>query len=83
MMDLAERGACREYTPPRDDEYHVLVGSIRGHTKIGPVREVRVPSRGLSSPEESINMWKKFTENKENLCITKRWQPVPARINQV
>ena len=27
---------------PRDDEDSVLVGWIRGHTKIGPVREVRV-----------------------------------------
>ena len=47
----------------RDDGYSIPEGWIRGHTKIGPVREVRVtnhleqcgietdPSRGLSSPE--------------------------------
>ena len=34
--------ACSEYTLLRDDGYSVLVGWIRGHTKIGPVREVRV-----------------------------------------
>ena len=35
-------GARRGYTLPRDDEYSVPEGWIGGHTKIGPVLEVRV-----------------------------------------
>ena len=35
-------GSCREYTLPRDDQDSELSGWIRGHTKIGPVRQVRV-----------------------------------------
>ena len=45
MMDLAEVLEYAENTQPRDDEFSVPVGWIRGHVKIGPVREVRVTHR--------------------------------------
>ena len=32
--------ACREYTPPRDEESSLAKGWIQGNTKIGPVLEV-------------------------------------------
>ena len=35
-------GSCREQTLPLDHQDSKLVGWIRGHTRIGPVREVRV-----------------------------------------
>ena len=42
-MVLEEKtGSCREYTVPRDDQDSEPVGWIRGHTKIGPVLQVRV-----------------------------------------
>ena len=45
MMDLTEvHETCREYTRPREDDNSISVGWIQGHTKIGPVREVRVTS---------------------------------------
>ena len=38
------KGSCRECTLPRDDQDSSQpIGWIRGHTKIGPVRQVRVP----------------------------------------
>ena len=43
MMDSATVLEHTEsYTPPRDDEYSSPVGWIRGHTKIGPLRQVKV-----------------------------------------
>ena len=36
------KGSCREYTLPRSDESHHVRGWIRGHTKIGPVLDVKV-----------------------------------------
>ena len=43
MMDLAEvLDNADSITPPRDHGYSVPVGWIRGHTKIGPVRQVKV-----------------------------------------
>ena len=35
-------GSCSEYTLHHDDQDSELIGSIRGHTKIGAVRQVRV-----------------------------------------
>ena len=35
-------GSCREYTLPREDQDSEPIGWIREHTKIGPVRQVRV-----------------------------------------
>ena len=35
-------GACREHTLPRDHDYSEPVEWIRGHTKIGPVLQVKV-----------------------------------------
>ena len=42
MMVLEERQDHAEYTLPRDDQDSEPLGWIRGHTKIGPVRRVRV-----------------------------------------
>ena len=35
-------GSCREFKLPRDDQDSEPIGWIRGHTRIGPVRQVRV-----------------------------------------
>ena len=35
-------GSCREYRPRRDDQDSEPIAWIRGHTRIGPVRQVRV-----------------------------------------
>ena len=35
-------GSCREYTLPRDDQDSETLGWLSGHTRIGPVRQVRI-----------------------------------------
>ena len=42
-----KRGSCREYTLPRGDQYSEPTGWIRGHTRIGPVCQVRVICCGV------------------------------------
>ena len=58
LHDVAQvLGACREHTPPRDEDFPLPVGS-EGHTKIGPVREVRVTNHleqdGIESQVKSF-----------------------------
>ena len=46
------KGSCREYTLPRSDESLHVRGWIRGHTKIGPVLDVK------SVIMKDVTMWK-------------------------
>ena len=34
-------GACREFTPPREDPDSAIIACIGGHTKNGPVLQVK------------------------------------------
>ena len=57
-------GACQQYTQPRDD---VPVGWIRGQTKIGPVRQVKVT---YHSEQHGIEIQVKSMQNDGSLsCI--------------
>ena len=62
--------ACREYTPPREDEALQLKGWIQGDTKIGPVLEVTigylhgkygVEIRSWSLNRDNTHSWVRFS----------------------
>ena len=69
--------ACREYTPPGDDETSQPRGWIQGNTKIGPVMEVThnylhgkhgVEIRIMSLSRNNTDSWVRISHGSTKFC---------------